>query len=316
MSLAFVARIAGNIHLWRRLAAFACAALLCTSTAWADGISGTVGGPVGLWVNTNDEALYISTSGFVGIGTLSPSSALDISSSAAGNAPFLIIENTSGETSNTNFGPSIILDNHVASTNPFIISETEGASGGSSFVIADENSPYTSYLVITQSGNVGIGTATPQSLLHIASGSTPVLIVQNTSTSGYSQISLGDTTNMNEGQIFLNGASQTGYGGANSLNLATVGAYPIAFETNSASTPQMIIASGGNVGIGTTTVGSLLTVNGTTSLGGTTTITGTLNQTGNAVLSGTTTFTGAINATGLSSGSIASGKDRGLNSGN
>jgi len=50
-----------------------------TFPAYADGINGTVGGAVGLFVNTNTEALHITSTGNVGIGSTSPVSSLDLS---------------------------------------------------------------------------------------------------------------------------------------------------------------------------------------------------------------------------------------------
>ena len=57
------------------LALLALGAALCLDAAWADGINGTVNGAVGLWAN-NVEALHITPTDMVGIGTTSPQSLL------------------------------------------------------------------------------------------------------------------------------------------------------------------------------------------------------------------------------------------------
>ncbi|MGB1540567.1 MAG: tail fiber domain-containing protein, partial [Rickettsiales bacterium] len=104
----------------------------------------------------------------VGIGTSSPTVALDVVSSAAGgNAPFLRLHNASGDDAGA-FGPGVIFDNGIAGKNGFIIQQyqTSGALG-SQLSINNLSSPYTSYLTITQGGYVGIGTTTPEARLHV-----------------------------------------------------------------------------------------------------------------------------------------------------
>ncbi len=99
-------------------------------------------------------------------------------------------------------------------------------------------------------GNVGIGFTSPAALLDVV-GSNPTLQIRNTSTTNFSTLNFANTA-ASGAQIWLNGASQTNYGGANSLNLITNQSAPIAFYTNAASSPQMVLASGGNLGIGAT----------------------------------------------------------------
>jgi len=63
--------------LW--LAVWALAALMMSRAANADGLNGTPNGWVGLFVNGATEALHITTTGNVGIGSTSPVSSLDLS---------------------------------------------------------------------------------------------------------------------------------------------------------------------------------------------------------------------------------------------
>ena len=135
------------------------------------------------------------------------------------------------------------------------MSDTGGGTAGDwsiwntddSFRIRDENTG-ADRVIVDSSGNVGIGTSSPGTPLHVegaAAANNLAIRVINTDTSGYSTIQLGGT----DAGIYRNGSAQTGYGGASSLNLITVGAHPIAFSTS--NTPRVIIDGSGNVGIGT-----------------------------------------------------------------
>lgn len=98
-------------------------------------------------------SVIIDSSGQLGIGA-APGAALDVSSaSSAGNIPNFTIRNTSGATPGT-FGPSITINNSVAGTFPFILSQYQ--STGSEFVIARSTSPFTAFLTIAQNANVTI----------------------------------------------------------------------------------------------------------------------------------------------------------------
>jgi len=113
-------------------------------------------------------------------------------------------------------------------------------------------------------GNVGIGTTSPGTKLHVA-GSNDMFKLENTdgtTANQYTQMELVAGTAHN--YIWTNNQNSPGFfGGSGALNLYTGSASPIAFFTNGSSTPQMVMASGGNVGIGTTTPDQLLSVAGT-----------------------------------------------------
>ena len=90
--------------------------------------------------------------------------------------------------------------------------------------------------IITSNGNVGIGTSSPGTLLSLYKTSYPVLTIDSGTVAGNMGI---DTAN-------------------NFLNVGTTSSHPLVFASN--NTERMRITSSGNVGIGTTSPGSKLTV--------------------------------------------------------
>ena len=99
-------------------------------------------------------------------------------------------------------------------------------------------------VAITSAGNVGIGTTSPTSKLHVAGNASPSITVDNTLATGASQLLFKNTvvTGDTDG-IFLNGSAQSGFGGNGSLNIkATTG--PIAFHTTSVTNVLSIAQNG------------------------------------------------------------------------
>ncbi len=131
-----------------------------------------------------------------------------------------------------------------------------------------------------------------------ASGASPIVNIANTGTGNYSNLFFSNTTG-NAGQIWLNGSSQGGFGGANSLNIYTASA-PITFMTNGTN-ERLRIDTAGNVGVGTTTPGSLLSVQGNTYIGGSLTATGTVTLSSNTSLrwAGSTLLNDSLSANTL-----------------
>jgi len=155
--------------------------------------------------------------GNVGIGTTSPSYRLDVS------------------------GVTRFQDIVRFKTNVWQISDNDaqnrlyfGGGGRTYFGSGDgyewRSSGDTALAVLTNAGNLGIGTTAPDSLLHISGSGNTFARYTNTTSAGH----FVDVGANSAGQSFVYG----------------YGAYPLLFATNGSE--RMRITSGGNVGIGTT----------------------------------------------------------------
>jgi len=123
----------------------------------------------------------------------------------------------------------------------------------------------TSMYIDTSTGNVGIGTTSPSTKLHISgdvTGTNKVLI-ENTDDGTNSYAGIGfqsDFGHTYHPGILLNSSTNTAYGGVDSLNIWQYHSKPITLVTG--NVVRMTITGGGNVGIGTSSPGYKLSVNG------------------------------------------------------
>ncbi|MFH1428464.1 MAG: hypothetical protein ABIH39_01855, partial [Candidatus Margulisiibacteriota bacterium] len=167
-----------------------------------------------------DEGVFVSLNGNVGIGTTAPAEKLDV----AGR-----IKATSAEITGTTYqkGDLDLWGYNIRSATNVGI----GLDSSPSPLYVSANNK--AAMVVSQNGNVGIGTANPQNLLHIVA---QYPYIQYTDTDG--------------GSIWTAGINGGGYG----YNIRE-GNYD----------PRLIIKEGGNVGIGTTAPSTKLDVAGTVS---------------------------------------------------
>jgi len=199
-------------------------------------------------LGTNDY-FVVDTSGNVGIGTASPTQKLHIA--GATDANIIRLENTdTALSSGDTIGAIQFFNNDTTDDSPNVaasIYATAGASGGSGslrFKTIEpgvEGDPATEAMIITNSGNVGIGTTTPAQKLHIIS------------TDGANIILNSNTGAENSGIWMTEAAAASPYtNGAYMYYDGTNNAFKINTGTTTLSTRFTIARDTGNVGIGTT----------------------------------------------------------------
>ena len=216
-------------------------------------IGGTVHYQFGVTDNSNNFSIYdsqnaatrflIDSSGRVGIGTSSPSLASGNGIVISGGSSVARLElrnTTSGTTSSdggflTYFANDLFLGNRESGNSIFYTNNTER-------------------MRIDSSGNVGIGTSSPSSLLHIYSSS-PQMIIQDGGTHG---------TNSSPGLVFKDSSSsqgEIGFENSGEMFIRQLKNSDMTFRTN--NTERMRIYSSGLVAINTTSpdAGSIVSVN-------------------------------------------------------
>jgi hypothetical protein len=187
------------------------------------------------------NTLNIDASSNVGIGTSSPSS------------PFVV--NTSFD---TGYLAQFVNTGTGSDANGVLI---KGGVDASDYILRLQDQAGAEVLAAKASGNVGIGTTSPTSILHVK-GRT--LTVDGAAASDSPRLNL-DLDGTNKASVLLNRVTED-------LQLTVVGSNDMTFTTNASE--AMRIDASGNVGIGTTSPQNKLTVNtperydsGTNSLG-------------------------------------------------
>ena len=211
------------------------------------------------------EKMRIENNGNVGIGTTSPDSLLTVSGSSLQNS-----NNAGIELSNSHNAQTVLLiENTTSRKYEVAVGGSANSIGNGSFYIYDGTAG-AARLVIDSSGNVGIGTNSPGRKLTVtgdASGDANNLLLSNENDTNGDSASIGfsmlsNNTYVKSGIFFERTTTQ----GRGSLHLA------VNNEVNgnnvTKSDAKLTINNVGNVGIGTTSPGVKLEVNGSTRIGG------------------------------------------------
>jgi len=176
----------------------------------------------------NVERIRILPSGSIGVGTATPITIGKVFQVSANDAN----------------GTSLLLENTVAGGKNWrmLSCATNNTGGAGSFMIVNHTDDSANpKLMITPAGNIGIGTATPNSIgktLHVASTNT-----------GGTSLFLENTKSW---RMLSTGTANTGGGG----NLLIVN------HSDDAANPKFTISASGNVGVGTVAPTAKLDVNG------------------------------------------------------
>jgi hypothetical protein len=203
-----------------------------------------------IWANSDDaERMRIASSGNVGIGTTSPSTI----------STYRVLEVTGPNTSTGGMIRTNISDNSIIgkfytnSTGVWVSAETSHP-----LILETAN---IERMRIASGGNVGIGTTSPSSLLHIyGAGTGAMLRIHNTSTVSSNQGPMIQFQSANQvgGQNFESGYIQ-------SIWQAEGNAFGMRFAVKNVDSSQaevLRINYNGNIGIGTTNPSNILTVVG------------------------------------------------------
>jgi hypothetical protein len=263
-------------------------------------VSGSTGGVFEVDTAGGTTNLYVSASGNIGIGTTNPVSKLDVYGPVSLRGTTVLTTNFDLNAGNTNdiYGNIRVL--RGASLNDGMFIGYGGAGGPLRFF---SNSGTTEFVTIATSGFVGIGSTAPAALLNIRAsaptgiGSTPTgtNLLIDSNTSNYITFRNTSDNGTYAGLIFLdnNVGGYIAFGNAGAAvgsDSMIYGAYQDhIFQNNYVNetlynrTETMRIKQNGNVGIGSTSPGYKLDVNGT------------FNATGTATLS-TISITGTINS--------------------
>jgi len=211
------------------------------------------------YLGTNAPTDGLIVAGNVGIGTTTPTSALHVVGNFNGNT-IQVQRSAAAQNNGIQFNDQIgtgkaqiRIEGYSSNDLQIMGAALEGIRFYTNSDLANSSSPSNERMRIDSSGNVGIGTTTPSSLLQLsAANTTAPVITLNTNNTGIANGAIKWTNQ--------SGTVQSAIG--NNFNKSD-GNGNLEFMAGGTASTRMIINSSGNVGIGTTTPGGNLTVQGT-----------------------------------------------------
>jgi hypothetical protein len=197
------------------------------------------------------ERVRITSAGNVGIGTTSPGVRLDVQGVIASRFSTFVYSTIDGTTDGNLY---VTANAGTANTTASNIIFRSSTSGGA----------ITERMRIDSSGNVGIGTTSPATQLHVkASGNYGAITSDNSTTTGGGAFGV-----RKNGTIIGYLLNKGGVYGDTTDDLALYAetGYNVRIYTNGSATEKFIVTTGGNVGIGTTSPAARLTAVGATTI--------------------------------------------------
>jgi hypothetical protein len=204
------------------------------------------------------EKMRVSASGDVGIGTAAPSYKLEVRTDAASGFNWI---GSNNNTATSSFGAGFLATTGAGASYFYMRGD------GIAYLENSSNNPLAfatnalERMRITSTGDVGIGTSSPATRVHVVGGTanTPVIVraQQNSTGSNFDYAALSVNTSGATGGIV---AWATGSLRANQVWVQSDGAQPLVLGTN--DTERVRINTSGDVGIGTASPQSKLHVSG------------------------------------------------------
>ena len=214
--------------------------------------------------------MTIDTSGNVGVGTSSPDAKLRVNGTTKIGEG--VASNTSKLMVNTISGVAAGIQLYQDGNESWIINNPASSTA---LTFANSN---TERMRIDSSGNVGIGTSSPGDKLQVTNNANSALFIRasNTNTGVSSRAGLYSVSDTGQGQFGTVSSTWTAdpvvsanetfaYGSSGLVLYAGGSTFPLRFSTNASE--RMRIDSSGNVGIGTSTPSTKLTVVAATNSG-------------------------------------------------
>ncbi|MCI5056446.1 MAG: hypothetical protein MRY83_10085 [Flavobacteriales bacterium] len=219
----------------------------------------------------SDSAFVVTAGGNVGVGTTAPAASLHVSTTDPTTALMHRETNTNGSDIGSVYFSGLSSTSsrvNYAAIVSNITDNTNGAHDGNLRFFTYENASLDEQMRITNVGNVGIGTSTVNSKLHVkatSGGLNSGIISENSSASGYATTDLyNDQSELS--QFVLTGSSYTnnifvprmaawytnGSGGLGIVSGNASGIIQFATGGSAAANERMRIDANGNVGIGVT----------------------------------------------------------------
>lgn len=226
------------------------------------------------------STLFVASNGNVGVGTVAPSYGLDVSGTAMFRTTNVVLRNASPSTSYTGF----YIDNNGQSRVQYRDgsgnAKWEVGHGGSSanydYSIYNDVTPGYDFYIQASTGNVGIGTTSPDNKLVLTDTNSSILKLNTTNSpstyftqlvNNYDAAQRFYINNSGMGKVF---GLKTSMGGDGNDTTYIGNYYNVALTTGAtdptSSNVRLFVTQSGNVGIGTTSPTTALQVNNASSV--------------------------------------------------